>query len=112
SASATAYLQGTVADYSGVALACSLDQIAAAHGNEGKVVDSRATPAGGAGELVFAASITDALPGPVTPGSSQGMPYTRRAQTSSGSVSREDITWSPARPPQRPATLTDPGACD
>src|SRR6266705_4824327 len=88
SASATAYLQGTVADYSGVALAGSLDQIAAAHGNEGKVVDSGATPAVGAGELVFAALITDALPGSVTPGSSHGIPYTRRPPTSSGSVIR------------------------
>ena len=107
SASATAYLQGTVADYSGVALAGSLDQIAAAHGNEGKVVDSGATPAVGAGELVFAALITDALPGSVTPGSSQGIPYTRRAQTSSGSVFGEDITWSAAGPQHGTATLTN-----
>ena len=107
SASATAYLQGTVADYSGVALAGSLDQIAAAHGNEGKVVDSGATPAVGAGELVFAALITDALPGSVTPGSSQGIPYTRRAQTSSGSVFGEDITWSAAGPQNGRATLTN-----
>src|SRR5207245_3657959 len=54
SASATAYLQGTVADYSGVALAGSLDPIAAAQGNGGKAVDRRATPRAGAGELVFA----------------------------------------------------------
>src|SRR5436189_3728957 len=107
SASASAFLQGTVADYSGVALAGSLDQIAAAHGNEGKVVDSGATPAVGAGELVFAALITDALPGSVTPGSSQGIPYTRRAQTSSGSVFGEDITWSAAGPQHGSATLTN-----
>src|SRR5206468_283608 len=55
----------------------------------------------------FAASITDALPGSVTPGSSQGIPYTRRAQTSSGSVFGEDITWSAAGPQHGTATLTN-----
>ena len=107
SASAIAYLQGTVADYSGIALAGSLDQFAAAHGNEGRVVDSGATPAVGAGKLVFAALVTDALPGSVTPGSSQGIPYTRRAQTSSGSAFEEDITWSAAGPQNGRATLTN-----
>src|SRR5437773_7436586 len=55
SVSSTAYLEGSVAEYSGVALAGSLDQVAAAHGNEGRVVDTGATAAVGAGELVFAA---------------------------------------------------------
>jgi len=107
SASAIAYLQGTVAEYSGVALAGSLDQIAAAHGNEGRVVDSGATPSVGAGKLVFAALVTDALPGSVSPGSSQGIPYTRRVQTSSGSAFEEDITWSAAGPQHGTATLTN-----
>src|SRR5207249_781618 len=40
SVSATAYLQGSVAEYSGVALAGSLHTIAAAHGNESKIVDT------------------------------------------------------------------------
>src|SRR5213080_2247207 len=39
SVSSTAYLQGTVAEYSGVALAGALDQIAAGHGNETVPVD-------------------------------------------------------------------------
>src|SRR5438445_10008636 len=39
SVSSTAYLQGTVADYSGVALAGSLDQIVSARG-QGTVVDT------------------------------------------------------------------------
>src|SRR5437667_573581 len=105
SASASAFLQGTVADYSGVALAGSLDQVAAAHGNEGRVVDTGATAAVGTGELVFAALFTDAAPGSVTPGSSNGIPYTPRAQTSSGSVYEEDITASAAGPQHGTATL-------
>ncbi len=105
SASASAFLQGTVADYSGVALAGSLDQVAATHGNEGRVVDTGATAAVGAGELVFAALFTDAAPGSVTPGSSGGIPYTPRAQTSSGSVYEEDITASAAGPQHGTATL-------
>src|SRR5438094_363102 len=105
SVSSTAFLQGTVADYSGVALAGSLDQVAAAHGNEGRVVDTGATAAVGAGELVFAALITDAAPGSITPGSSQGIPFTPRAQTSSGSAYEEDITASAAGPQHGTATF-------
>src|SRR5436305_13758013 len=82
SASASAFLGGAVADYSGVALAGSLARVAAAHGDEGRVVDTAATAAVDAGELVFAALFTDAAPGSITPGSSNGIPYTRRAQTS------------------------------
>src|SRR5947199_1783289 len=105
SVSSTAFLQGAVADYSGVALAGSLDQVAAAHGNEGRVVDTGATAAVGAGELVFAALITDAAPGSITPGSSQGIPLTPRAQTSSGSAYEEDITASAAGPQHGTATF-------
>jgi len=105
SVSSTAFLQGAVADYSGVALAGSLDQVAAAHGNEGRVVDTGATAAVGAGELVFAALITDAAPGSITPGSSQGIPFTPRAQTSSGSAYEEDITASAAGPQHGTATF-------
>src|SRR5947207_1973299 len=105
SVSSTAFLQGAVADYSGVALAGSLDQVAAAHGNEGRVVDTGATAAVGAGELVFAALITDAAPGSITPGGSQGIPFTPRAQTSSGSAYEEDITASAAGPQHGTATF-------
>ncbi len=105
SVSSTAFLQGAVADYSGVALAGSLDQVAAAHGNEGRVVDTGATAAVDAGELVFAALFTDAAPGSITPGSSNGIPYTRRAQTSSGSAYEEDITASAAGPQHGTATF-------
>src|SRR5438067_5768174 len=90
SVSSTAYLQGTVADYSGVALAGSLDQIAAAR-DVGTAVDTGATAAVDAGELVFAALVTGGDPGSVTPGSSVGVPYTARAQTSNGSSYEVDL---------------------
>src|SRR5438445_3615 len=108
SVSSTAYLQGTVADYSGVALAGSLDQIVSARG-QGTVVDTGASAAVDAGELVFAALVTSPAPGSVTPGSSAGVPYTPRAQTSNGSAFEEDITSSAAGAQQGTATL---GAAD
>src|SRR5438552_19019548 len=94
SVSATAYLQGTVADYSGVAFAGSLDEIASAR-DVGTAVDTGATAAVDAGELVFAAVLTGNSPGSVTPGSSLGVPYAPRAQTANGSSYQQDITSSP-----------------
>src|SRR5438876_11598750 len=82
SVSSSAYLLGSVADYSGVALAGSLDEIASAR-DLGTAVDSGATAAVGAGELVFAALVSGGAAGSVTPGSSLGVPYTPRAQTRS-----------------------------
>ena len=108
SVSSTAFLQGTVADYSGVALAGALDQIASARVPDGTAVDTGATVAVDAGELVFAAVVTGTSPGSVTPGSSLGVPYTSRAQTSTGASYEEDITSS-ARGAQRgTATLASP----
>src|SRR5881396_2444302 len=104
SASSAAFLQGTVADYSGVALAGSLDQIVAARG-DGTAVDTGATAAVDAGELVFAALVTSPAPGSVTPGSSLGVPYTARTQTRNGSAFEEDITSSAAGAQQGTATL-------
>src|SRR5207302_4600548 len=104
SVSSTAYLQGTVAEYSGVALAGSLDQIVAARG-VGTAVDTGATAAVDAGEVVFAALVTGGSPGSVTPGSSLGVPYTPRAQTGNGSAYEEDITSSAAGGQQGTATL-------
>src|SRR5881296_3048016 len=104
SVSSTAYLQGTVAEYSGVARAGSLDQIAAARG-VGTAVDTGATAAVDAGELVFAALVTGGSPGSVTSGSSLGVPYTPRAQTGNGSAYEEDITSSAAGGQHGTATL-------
>ena len=104
SAASAAYLQGTVADYSGVALAGSLDQIVTARG-QGTVVDTGASAAVDAGELVFAALVTGGSPGSVTPGSSLSVPYTARAQTPNGSAFEEDITSSAAGAQQGTAAL-------
>src|SRR5436853_3075127 len=104
SASSGTYLQGTVADYSGVALAGSLDQITSAR-DVGTAVDTGATAAVGAGELVFAALVTGGSPRSVTPGSSLGVPYTPRAQTGNGSAYEEDITSSAAGGQHGTATL-------
>src|SRR5213596_527271 len=105
SAAAAAYLQGTVADYSGVALAGSLAQIVTARAPDAAAVDTGATAAVDAGELVFAALLTSPAPGSVTPGSSMGVPYTARAQTANGSAFEEDITSSAAGAQQGTATL-------
>ncbi|TMB07235.1 MAG: fibronectin type III domain-containing protein, partial [Deltaproteobacteria bacterium] len=110
SVSSTAYLQGTVADYSGVALAGALDQIAAGHGNETVPVDTGPTPPVDAGELVFAALVTDVSARSVTPGSSQGVRYTARAQNSSVSAFEEDITSSAAGAQHGTATISSSAA--
>src|SRR5881396_715960 len=104
SVSSNAYLLGSVADYSGVALAGSLDEIASAR-DLGTAVDSGATAAVGAGELVFAALVTGGSPSSVTPGSSQGVAYTPRAQTTNGASFAEDITSSAAGAQHGTATL-------
>src|SRR5947207_3145206 len=105
SASSAAYLQGAVAEYSGLALAGALDQIAAGHAEERTPVDTGPTPAVGAGELVFAALMTDVSGGSVTPGSSQGVRYTARAQNSNVTAFAEDITSSAAGAQHGTATL-------
>ncbi len=106
SAPSSAYLQGTLADYSSVALAGSLDQIVSAFTPDGTVVDTGLTAAVDAGELVFAALVASPGAGSITPGRSQGVPYTPRAQTSTGAAFAEDITSSAAGPQQGTATLS------
>src|SRR5207248_8980849 len=104
SASSGTYLQGTAADYAGIALAGSLDEIASARG-VGTAVDTGATAEVGAGELVFTALVTGGSPGSVTPGSSQGVPYMLRAETPNGSSYEEDITSSAEGSQHGTATL-------
>jgi hypothetical protein len=106
SASASAYFQGAVAEYSGVALAGSLDQIVAARAAGGTAVDTGPTAAVGAGELVFAAVVASPAPGAMMPGSSLGVPYTPRAQTADESSFEEDITASAAGAQHGTATLS------
>jgi chitodextrinase len=104
-ASAATYLQGAVAEYSGVALSAPLDHMAVASGL-GTAVDSGATAAAAAGDLVFGALVTGTSPTGVTPGSSNGVAYTTRASTSSGSAYAEDITSATAGAQHGTATLT------
>jgi chitodextrinase len=104
-ASSPTYLEGAVSEYSGVATAGALDQVAAAKGNS-TAVDAGPTGPVGAGELVVGGIITGGSPGTVTPGSSQGQPFTLRAQTSSGSADIEDIAASTAGAQDARATFS------
>ena len=104
SASSATYLDGTVAEYSGVALAGPLDQVVAARG-VGTSVNAGSTASVPAGELVYSAVITGQPAGGYTPGSSQGIPYTTRISAGSGSVDESDITSSAAGSQQGTATL-------
>ena len=104
SASSATYLDGTVAEYSGVALAGPLDQVVAARG-VGTSVNAGSTAAVPAGELVYAAVITGQPAGSYTPGSSQGISYTTRISAGSGSLDESDITSSAAGSQQGTATL-------
>jgi len=106
SVSSPAYWQGAVADYSGVALAGTLDQIVSKRFSDGSSVDTGPTAPVGAGELVFAGVITSPSAGSVTPGSSQGVPYTARAQSSNGAAYEEDITSSAAGAQDGTATVS------
>ena len=74
SAPAPAYLQGTAAEYSGVAVAGPLDQLASGRG-VGTAVNTGSTASVAAGELVYSAIVTGSAPGSVTPGTG----YTTRA---------------------------------
>ena len=104
-ASSPTFLQGAVSEYSGVATAGALDQVAAAKGNS-TAVDSGPTAPVGAGELVVGGIITGGSPGTVTPGSSQAQPFTLQAQTSSGSADIEDIAVSAAGAQDARATFS------
>jgi chitodextrinase len=90
SASNVTYLEGAVGEYSGVATAGALDQVAVAKGT-GSTVDSGPTGAVGAGELVVGGILTGGSPGTVTAGSSQGQNYTMLAHSSGQSSNLEDI---------------------
>jgi len=103
-ASTATYLEGAASDYSGVAQTGALDKAVVAKG-VGTAVDSGATAAVGAGELVVGAIITGKSPGSTTPGATQGQTFTMRAQTTSGSVDFEDVLSSTAGTQNGRATL-------
>ncbi len=104
SASTPAYLQGTAAEYSGMAVAGPLDQISSGRG-VGVAVNTGNTAPVAAGELVYSAILTGSAPGSVTPGQSQGATYTPRAQTASGSSYEQDILSATAGAQVGTATL-------
>jgi hypothetical protein len=104
SAPGAAYLQGTAAEYSGMAIAGPLDQVVSARG-VGQAVSTGPTAAVPAGELVYSGLLTGSSPGGVTPGLSQGVPYTERAQTSGGSSYEQDISSAAAGAQTGAATL-------
>ncbi len=100
----TAYLQGVLAEYSGVAVAGPLDQIVSSRG-VGTAAGTGPTAAVPAGELVFSALVTGGSPSSVTPGASDGVSYTPRAATSSGSAYEQDILSCAAGAQAGTATL-------
>ena len=95
SAANATYLQAALGDYSGVATTGALDVAFASNGNS-TTVDSGPTMPAGAGELVIGGIITGGSPGSVTPGTTQGQPFTMRTQNSSGSSDLEDVLASTA----------------
>src|SRR6266550_1220655 len=97
SASAPAYLQGTLADYRFVASVGALDQVVVSQG-VGTYASVGPTASVPAGELVVAAIITGGQPGWVAAGSSQMVPYLIDAQNGSASSDVEDILSSAAGP--------------
>ncbi len=84
------YLQAAVDEYSGVAATNPLDQVSIGKG-AGTSADSGMTAAVGAGELVFGGLVATNAAGALTPGSSQGVSFVERAQSSSGTQGEEDI---------------------
>jgi hypothetical protein len=105
SASSATYLDGTVAEYSGVALAGPLDQVVAARG-VGTSVNTGSSASVPAGDLVYSAVLTGQPAGGYTPGSSQGIPYITRISADSGSLDESDITSSAAGGQQGTAALS------
>ncbi len=104
SAPTPAYLQGTAAEYSGVAVAGALDQIASGRG-VGVSVNTGTTAPVASGELVYSAVMTGSAPGSVTPGQTQGATYTERAETASGSSYEQDVVSATAGAQAGTATL-------
>ncbi|MEA2532278.1 MAG: phosphatidylinositol-3-phosphatase [Actinomycetota bacterium] len=105
--SAPAYLQGAVAEYSGVATTGALDQVAFAAGS-GTAVDSGPTAPVAAGDLVFSALVTGGSPGSETPGASQGSSYAPRSTMVGGTSYAQDVTSAAAGPQNGRATLAMP----
>jgi chitodextrinase len=89
------YLQASAAEYSGVATVNPLDQATVAKGSS-TTGDSGLTAAVQAGELVFGGMVGTNGAGTLSPGTSQGVTFVKRAQTTSGTQGAEDIVASAA----------------
>jgi chitodextrinase len=103
-AAGATYLEGAAADYNGVATSAALDQVTVGNG-VGTAVDTGSTSSVAAGELVVGAILTGGSPGSVTPGASQGVMLSLRAQTGSGSADLADILAGAAGAQDAVATL-------
>ena len=91
------YLQGSAAEYSGIASTNPLEAVIIGKGT-GTSADSGQTPAVGAGELVYGGLVATTGPGALTPASTQGVTFTARGQSSSGTQAEEDVLSSAAGP--------------
>jgi hypothetical protein len=107
SATNATYLEGALADYSGVAKTGALDQTLVGTGNS-TAPDSGPSGTVGVGELVVGGIITGGSPSGVTPGISQGQTFTIRSQSSSGSEVLEDVPVSSAGSQAARATFSVP----
>jgi len=106
SAANPTYLQGSPAEYSGVAATNPLDQVVLAKGS-GTAADSGLTAATGAGELVYGGLLATNGGGTLVAGASAGVPFAKRAQSTSGSQGLEDITSSAAGQQRAGFTFTN-----
>ncbi len=83
-----------------------LDQVVIAKGS-GTSADSGLTTATGAGELVYGAMLATNGGGTLVAGTSAGAPFTKRAQSTSGSQGLEDIVASTAGQQRAGFTFTN-----
>ena len=101
SAASPTFLEAAAGDYSGVAATGALDQAMTAKGNSTSV-NSGATAAVAAGELVVGGIVTGGSPGNVTAGPG----FTMQTMTSGESADLEDILQSAAGPQSATATFS------
>jgi hypothetical protein len=99
------YIEGTVAEYSGLARAGSIDQMIVARG-VGAAVDTGPTASVAAGDLVFAGVLTGRGTVSVSPGSSKGVAFNPRSRTSTGSAYEQDILSAAAGSQDGTASLS------
>ena len=89
------YMQASATEYSGIATVNPLDQVVIAKGSSASA-DSGLTAAVSSGELIYGAMVATNSAGTLTPGSSQGMTFVKRGQSSSGTQGQEDIAGGAA----------------